>query len=1465
MRGTRVQCKLRCDTVILATILTLSGLFTKCHGSQALEFTLEPVDVAVQEGNSVLLQCSGRMDPAALKDGKTAPNIRWRGPDGQEIGIVGDTFRTQLQNGSLYISSIEENRGLTGTYQCLLTADGIGTIVSRPATVSIATLPELNQEFNEIYLFPGQTAYFRCLTTKLPANVAYSVEWIKDDVPLLVDESRMLILQSGALEIDELSASDRGTYQCNVTAGGASKLSSKSNLNIKSTAGVPESFASPSFVVVPAPQTVREGETVTLECVANGNPKPVIRWLKNGGDIDMNDLDSRFRIVGTGSLQILSAEDHDSGDYQCRAINSVDSLDASASVLVQVPPKFIQSPEDKSAFKKEELELECAIHGKPTPVVQWLKNGDLITPNDYMQIVGGSNLRILGLIGSDAGMFQCIGSNPAGAIQASARLEIIQPDGRKRDKGAGKPLPLMPKSASASREKMLNNRLLSKSAFDSLLNAPKRRNTSDDDDLTLGDYNDDDAGSEEEDEDYDDEEDEGTIHPYGPNVDPKKLFNSLMRAKDDSESEDVEHFSNPYFPPVTRKRIDANFEGSSPLPGPPRDLEAQIVKPRFISLSWLEPLKNPDEVITYTVFYKMTTSDRERKITTKSRDEQQVNIQSLLPGKTYQFRVVGNSVHGSGETSAILEESTQPEENISGPPRSVMGIPISHREVHVKWEPPLVTNGLISKYRVYYFEIEDGAEMYMDSTTLEATLTELRPFTEYTISVVPFNQNGMGDPSNEIKVKTYSSTPSEPPHNVSLEATSSTSVTISWEPPPEDKRNGQITGYKIRYRKMKKLQVETTPGNVRHYELKNLERHSAYQVKISAMTVNGSGPFTEWMHVQTFENDLDETQTPKQPDFIRTRPSAESIIITWGPPRDTNIKLRGFTLGWGKGLPDVEMKELDSIARYYEIKGLEPNSEYVISLKARNLVGDGPPIYDYVRTREEALVEPPAPLEVPVGLRAITMSSNSIVVYWTDTTLSKSQQVTDNRHYLVRYNPVATTRFKYHNTTSLNCMIGDLKSNMQYEFTVKVAKGRRQSAWSMSVFNTTLQQNPIPPPRDLAVRIDDHNPQNVILHWQISSQFVDQVTGFLVYYTTDTSKRDRDWAVEAIVGNSQTMAVIKNLMPYTTYYFKVQTRNIKGYGPFSTMVSHTTGKEVLTREQPSTLGGFSNTSVLYLIIGVALLLVLIGVIIVAIVCRRKTPSTPDHAKKSYHKNNAGIIKPPDLWIHHDQMELKNIEKNNQQPPQTQISDGASSSGAMTLPRSVIHDYDSETPISHVTNSLDKRSYVPGYITTPMSSSMERPQFPRTQYSMSSQGHMSVGQTPVAQTPENPYAYETMPSNYSNPSITYAPGIAVDSAPKRGKGHPLKSFSGPPNTGVPIIPVPAVTIRPQNASPFKKPSLATNPMANRLQNGSGVVAHSADEVQRLAPSTSTEELNQEMANLEGLMKDLSAITANEFEC
>ncbi|XP_036223423.2 neogenin isoform X6 [Bactrocera oleae] len=1384
--------RLQLHVMVLGILASLLLQAHSSNASQALTFKIEPQDVVVPEGHSVLLQCGGVAQNG--KSGKIQPIIRWRGPDGQDLGIVGDTFRNQLSNGSLYISSVEENRGLTGSYQCLLSAEGIGTIVSRAAVVSIARLSDLNQDFIETYLLPGQTAYFRCMVGQVQPGIKHVVQWLKDDMPLVVDKLRMVVLPNGALEIDEVGIGDRGAYQCNVTSGSISRLSSKTNLNIKKpTDPGSESLVAPSFLVGPSPKTVKEGDSVTLDCVANGVPKPQIKWLRDGAELDLSDLDSPFSIIGTGSLQISSAEDIDSGNYQCRASNTVDSLDAQATVQVLVPPKFIKSPKDKTAHEKEELELECAIRGKPKPLIQWLKNGDVITPNTYMQLVGGHNLRIFGLLQSDAGMFQCVGTNPAGSVQAAARLRVAQTDLDGLEGNIG---------------------ITGVGSVDGGVDIPQ-------------------SGG-------------GVTHIHG----------ALM----------------------------------SRLPGPPHDLVAQIVKPRFVTLSWMEPKKNPVEVVSYTVFYKMSNSEREQKIVTKSHDDQQVNIQNLLPGKTYQFRVVANTNFGPGDSSEVLEVRTQPEENIAGPPRNVEGLATSEREIFVKWDSPTVTNGEILKYRIYYSENDSGAEMYHDSTSLNAVISELRPYTDYTISVVPFNKNGMGDPSNEIKVKTYSSTPTEPPNNVTLEVTSSTSVTVHWEPPAEEERNGQITGYKIRYRKLKDTpQVKSTPANIRYFELKGLERHSEYQIKIAAMTVNGSGPFTEWNRVMTLENDLDETQVPGKPVWIGIHPGGDNIALHWGPPQQHEIKIRSYVLGWGRGIPDENIIELKESERYYVLKKLESNTEYVVSLRARNSKGDGQPIYDNIKTRDEEPVDIPVPLEVPVGLRAITMSSSSIVVYWIDTTLSKNQHVIDNRHYTVRFGISGSSRFRYHNTTDLNCMINDLRPNTQYEFAVKVVKGRRESAWSMSVLNSTYQNVPITPPRELTVRPDEQNPQTVILQWLPPKHSLGQITGYNIYYTTDTTKRDRDWSIEAFAGD-ETMMMLPNLKPYTTYYFKVQARVGKGASnaPFSALVAYTTPAAVVMQEPKPIAKGISNEIIIYSVAGAVALIVMIFVAIMVAVCRRKPQSTPDHNKKRYEDSyqNVGVPKPPDLWIHHDQMELKNIDKNIHSTTPV-CSDGASSSGALTLPRSVVHEYDVDTPVP-VTNSLDKRSYVPGYMTTSMNSTMERPQYPRTQYNISAnRSHMTVDtghsqqsltQQPgsLAQTPEHPYGYE---GNFCNPGYQNGVGGAgpgggptnnggVSTIESAKRGHPLKSFSvpGPPPTGA-ATPInkhtPAVTIRPQNQSPYKKPSFSAATPTNRLQGGSSV-AHSNDEIQRLAPSTSTEELNQEMANLEGLMKDLSAITANEFE-
>ena len=79
----------------------------------------------------------------------------------------------------------------------------------------------------------------------------------------------------------------------------------------------------PSVVIEPKHRTVREGKGLSLSCVATGEPKPRIKWKKNGKNIPQvpgNRI--RIRFTDTRSkLRIKNATIQDSGMYHCVAKN----------------------------------------------------------------------------------------------------------------------------------------------------------------------------------------------------------------------------------------------------------------------------------------------------------------------------------------------------------------------------------------------------------------------------------------------------------------------------------------------------------------------------------------------------------------------------------------------------------------------------------------------------------------------------------------------------------------------------------------------------------------------------------------------------------------------------------------------------------------------------------------------------------------------------------------------------------------------------------------------------------------------------------------------------------------------------------------------------------------------------------------------------------------------------------------
>ncbi|XP_012171430.1 neogenin isoform X4 [Bombus terrestris] len=1383
-----------------------------------LYFTIEPQDVVVEHGSPARLDCEAKSD-----FGK--PSIQWRTDDGQPINFIGDSYRSQLANGSLYINSVYgSSLELTGSYQCLASVDDVGAIVSRTATIKIASSPVFEREPQDTMVYPGQIAYLSC--TPLTSSSSLTIQWFKDEHPLLPDD-RMTILPSGALEIDDVNIQDIGSYSCNVSNYGQQRSSNKAQLGLL-TSDIGQESTPPVFIAKPLQQIAIEESTVTLECAANGYPKPSILWLKDGVAIDLASFQSRYSRVAASSLVISNVQEIDDGSYQCRAENEVETLDAAADLIVQVPPRFIRKPEDKVASENQDLEFECEIYGKPEPKITWLKNGERITLSAYWQIVNGYNLRINGLLPIDAGIFQCIGTNSAGSVRAAARLTINQPN----------------------------------------------------------------------------------------------------------DTDSLE-----------------SIEGS--VPSAPRNLSHVIVTARFVTLRWQEPENRNGEILNYYIYYKQEGAQRER--VTHRQQKLEAVIQGLQPSMTYQFRVVAVNERGmSGMSSEILQVTTLTEVNVPGPPLNLEGHATSSVSIALSWEKPQVVNGKISKYIITFVE-GNNEDITRETTSTMHELVDLVPYTEYSIKVQAVNENGPGVFSRDIVVRTYSAQPTQPPHNVTVEPVSPTSIIIRWEPPLEG-QNGIVTGYKIRYRRYDRSPQPvtiTTEGNQRSRVLTGLEKHVVYQVRICALNVNGTGPWSEWIQIETYETESDENRVPNTPSNLRTKVMSDYIQVFWNPPKDQSIKVKGYKLGWGKGVPDVEVRLLDGKERSFTIDQLEPITEYVISLRATNDAGDGQPAYANVRTTERSVSEFSVPLLPPVGLKAAVLSDTTVVLYWTDTTLSKTQFVTDNRYYVARYTShhhSSNPRYKYHNATDLNCMINDLKPNTIYEFAVKLVKGKRESLWSMVVTNQTQEAAPSSAPRDLMIQSIGDRPTSVLVRWQPPKQPNGPITGYITFYSIDNTKWDRDWLLEAVVGD-KTECIVKGLQPSTTYYFKIQARNSKGYGPFSTTVPFKTpqssGMDVYDELHDRDGSGLSNIFI-YIIVACSIVLITGTAVVIVVICCKRNPDSPDR-KKGYMKdtNQKTNIKPPDLWIHHDQMELKALEKSS-------INGEASTSGVAsnTLPRSNNQDYNQEN-VHGNSSSLDKRTYVPSYmgntdekcstlsrqhsrgshkpklITLPVDSaslhqpiatatpivntSMSQPtihtscsdtpsvrqNYPRTvaQYSLS-RAHITLEPTPES-SPDScniSTSYEPMQSqqlsygtsgqsysgntqyasgHYSNNNQPSSVGGGVDggSGSKRMQGHPLKSFSvpAPPPQSAPSTPaqqkhgVSQVTVRPtMSGSPYKKPQSSTQLAKNRLASVSNPV-HTSEEVERLKPSYSTEELNQEMANLEGLMKDLNAITASEFEC
>ena len=140
----------------------------------------------------------------------------------------------------------------------------------------------------------------------------HHVSWTKDNTSLKFDDRIKNEINGKSLIILNTTEKDTGSYFCEISQS-REPQTSRINLMVNSMPRFTESSESVTAAV---------DETVTFECEAHGQPKPVIEWFCNGKAIDLTEINFR-RTLTSNKMVISNVIEKDTSNYGCKASNSV--------------------------------------------------------------------------------------------------------------------------------------------------------------------------------------------------------------------------------------------------------------------------------------------------------------------------------------------------------------------------------------------------------------------------------------------------------------------------------------------------------------------------------------------------------------------------------------------------------------------------------------------------------------------------------------------------------------------------------------------------------------------------------------------------------------------------------------------------------------------------------------------------------------------------------------------------------------------------------------------------------------------------------------------------------------------------------------------------------------------------------------------------------------------------------------
>lgn len=934
------------------------------------------------------------------------------------------------------------------------------------------------------------------------------ITWMKKGKKVSSQRFEVIEFDDGTgsvLRIQPLRAPrDEAIYECTATNSNG-EITTSAKLTVLSEEQLPHGF--PTIDMGPQLKVVERTRTATMLCAASGNPDPEITWFKDFLPVDTSNSNGRIKQLRSGALQIENSEESDQGKYECVTTNSAGTrYSAPANLYVRVrrvPPRFSIPPSSHEVMPGGSVNLTCVAVGSPMPYVKWVAGAVELTPDEDMP-VGRNVLELVNI--KESGSYTCVAMSSLGVIEASAQITV-------------KALPKPPTMTSVTETTATSVTLTWESGnmemipFYVIQYKPKSSDGpfQEIDGVATTRYS------------------IGGLSPYSEYEFRIIAVNNIGRG-----------------PP---SEIIETRTGEQAPSSPPLKVQARMLSASTMLIQWKEPEEPNGQIRGYRVYYT-TESKLTLNMWNKHNldDSHLTTISGLTTGTTYSIQVLAFTSMGDGPPSDIIQVKTQ--QGVPAQPAEFQAEAESDTSIALSWV--VRQQEKILNYELVYSEEADGKEEHVIFDPKSSyTVDGLKPDKTYYFRLAARSEHGLGAYTQIIFEKTMQSTPSAPPQDVHGLAISSTSIRVSWRPPPANSRNGVITKYSIIYQAVdsednKKHVLDNIEADTTSSLVEGLEKWTEYQVWVMAHTNVGPGPKSTPVIVRTEEDVPSAPPRKVEAECV----NSTTIKVTWKlpVPNKHHGQIRGYQVtyvrlerGETRGHPVIKDVMLAEEQVAY-IGGLLPDTTYSITVAAYTIRGDG------ARSKPKLVTTSGAVPGKPAMVISVTQM-NTALIQW-----QKPQEMVGE---------LQGFRLQYSWADEEKPNIYDLTKNDNHFTVTNLLKGAtytfRLCAINKAGFGEEMVKKIITPeevptgfPQNL--RVVGLTTSTTDLSWD--PPIITQRNGKMILYTV--LYHDINSPKQLTNTTNETQITLSSLKPDTTYDIRVKAHTSKGQGPYSPSIQSRT-------------------------------------------------------------------------------------------------------------------------------------------------------------------------------------------------------------------------------------------------------------------------------------------------------------------